>query len=73
MVVRCSVLYFLISSALILIGFFLENEARAGRFLSGAMQLHSQLIAVLHSLKFLARKVSSVCISFLVDPNSVLK
>lgn len=52
---------------LIPIGFFLEIEARAGRFLSGAMQLQSQLIAVLHSPKFHARKVFSDCISIQKD------
>ncbi|CAH2040803.1 unnamed protein product, partial [Iphiclides podalirius] len=34
---------------LVPIGIFFEIRVRAGRFLSGAMQLHSQLIAVSHS------------------------
>lgn len=54
--------YLLASFVVIPIGLLLEIEARAGRFLSGAMQLHSQLIAVLHSQKFHAWKVSSAYI-----------
>lgn len=41
-------------------GILLEIKVRAGRFLSAAMQLHFQL-AVLHSTKFYAWKVYSVC------------
>lgn len=71
MIVCYSVFYLLASYVLIPIGFLLEIKARAGRFLSSAMQLHSQLIAVSHLPKFYARKVTCVCIFIPKDFKSV--
>lgn len=72
-IVCYSVFYLLPSYVLIPIGFFLEIQARAGRFLSSAMQLHSQLIAVSHLPKFYARKVTCVCILIQKDCKSVFE